>query len=85
MMNMENYFKEIKGIIDQLAKISLEMPEDLLLLLLLHSLPKEYQFFIKLFIGNDLLPSISNLKSKLLDEEMEIKMDVQQEVANNVL
>ncbi len=42
MMNMENYFKEIKGIIDQLAKISLEMPEDLLLLLLLHSLPKEY-------------------------------------------
>jgi hypothetical protein len=48
---------------------------NLLSLLLLQSLPKEYQLFRKSLAGNDLLPSFSNLKSKLLDEEMQIKMD----------
>jgi hypothetical protein len=33
-------------------------------------LTKVYQFFRKLFIGNDLLPSFSDLKSKLLNEKM---------------
>ncbi len=67
---MENYLKEIKGIIDQLATISIMIPKDLLSLLLFHSLPKDYQLLRKLLIGNDLFPSFSNLKSKLLDEEM---------------
>jgi hypothetical protein len=70
MMTMEDYLKEIKGIIDQLVTIPIAIPEDLLSLLLFHSLPKEYQLFRKLFIGNDLLPSFSNLKSKPINEEM---------------
>ncbi len=41
MMTMENYLKEIKGIIDQLTIISVTIPEDLLSLLLVHFLPKE--------------------------------------------
>ncbi len=57
-MTMENYFKEIKGIIDQSLIISIVIPEDVLSLLLIHSLPKEYQLFKKLFIGNDLLPFV---------------------------
>ncbi len=69
-MTMENYFKEIKGIIDQLATISIAILKDLLSLLLFHSLPTEYQLFRKLFTSNDLLPSFSDLESILLDEEM---------------
>jgi len=34
---MESYLKEIKGIIDQLATISISILEDLLSLVLLHS------------------------------------------------
>jgi len=62
MMTMENYLKETKGIIDQLTTISITILEDLLSLLLFHSLPTEYQHFKKLFSSNDLLPSflISN-------------------------
>jgi hypothetical protein len=57
MMTMENYPKEIKSIIDQLTTISITILEDLLSLLLFHSLPKEYQRFKKLLFSNDLLPS----------------------------
>ncbi len=70
MMTMENYLKEIKGIIDQLTTIFVTILQDLLSLLLVHSLRKEYQLFRKLLIGNDLLPSFSNFESKLLDEEI---------------
>jgi hypothetical protein len=69
-MTMENYLKEIKGIIDQLTTIFVTILQDLLSLLLVHSLRKEYQLFRKLLIGNDLLPSFSNFESKLLDEEI---------------
>nr|PNR57027.1 hypothetical protein PHYPA_004020 [Physcomitrium patens] len=60
---MENYLKEIKSIIDQLEVISVTIPDDFLSLLLLHSLLKEYQLFRKLLIGNDNLPTFSELVS----------------------
>ncbi len=74
-----------KSIIDQLATISIAILEDLLSLLLLHSLPKAYQPFRKLFTSSDLFPSFLDFESKLLDEEMQIKMDAKKEVVDDVL
>jgi hypothetical protein len=68
-----------------LTTIFVMILKDLLSLLLFHSLPKEYQLFRKLFTGNDLFPYFLDLESKLLNEEMQIKMDVKKEIASNVL
>jgi len=59
-----NYLKDVKSTID-LSKV-VTIFEDLLSLLLFHSLLKEYQLFKKLFIENDLLPPFTNLEFKLL-------------------
>jgi hypothetical protein len=42
IMTMENYLKNMKEIIDQLEMINVTIPEDLIMLLMLHSLAKEY-------------------------------------------
>ncbi|KAH9566881.1 hypothetical protein CY35_04G153200 [Sphagnum magellanicum] len=46
--------------------ISITIFDDLISLLLLHSLLKEYQLFRKLLTENDLLPPFTNLEFKLL-------------------
>lgn len=66
---------------DQLEAILVTLPEDLLSLLLLHSLPREYQpseSYLRVM-------TISLPSQKLLDEEMQIRMDTEKETSEEVL
>jgi hypothetical protein len=84
-MTMESYMKVMKETIDQLEVMQISVSEDLIVLLMLHSLPKEYQYFIRIQIGKDSLPTFNELESKLLDEEMQVKMDADKESAGEAL
>jgi hypothetical protein len=73
--SMEQYFTEVKDTMDQLEGIGVNIPEDLCILLLLNSLPREYQLFSRTQTGRDELPSFLELEARLLDEEMQLKLD----------
>ena len=45
---METCLKEMKEIIKQLETLQISIPEDLIVLLMLQSLPNEYQYFIQM-------------------------------------
>jgi hypothetical protein len=46
-MTMELYLKVMKETIDQLEVMQINIPEDLIVLLMLHSMPKEYQYITR--------------------------------------
>lgn len=52
--------------------MSVHIPEDLVILLLLQSLPKEYYFFKGELQSKDYLPTFIAIESKLLDDEMQV-------------
>jgi hypothetical protein len=66
-VSMEKYLTDVKNTIDQLENLLVNIPEELIVLVL-HSLPREYHFFKKTQTGKDLLPTFLELESKLLDE-----------------
>jgi hypothetical protein len=84
-MTMEQYLTEVKNTIDQLENMLVHIPEELIVLLVLHSLPKEYHFFKITQTGKDLLPTFLELESKLLDEEMQLSMDADREGESETL
>jgi hypothetical protein len=49
--SMEQYLIEVKDTMDQLEGMGVNIPEDLCILLLLNSLPREYQLFSRTQIG----------------------------------
>lgn len=55
--------------VDSLKSISIEMPDDLLCILLLCSLPDEMESFVVAIESRDQLPSFEQLKVKVLEEE----------------
>jgi hypothetical protein len=69
-MTMKAYLKFMKETIDQLEVMQINIPKGLIVLLILHSLPKEYQYFIRSQIGKNSLPTFDECDSKLLDEEI---------------
>ena len=78
---MEQYLKEAKDIIDQLHDNAGAVPMDMIILLLLQSLPKEYDLFKKSFqqAHHDSLPNFNELETRLLDEELQVKMQAEKE------
>jgi len=83
--SMERFLRDVKSNIDELESMNVALPEELTVLLLLGSLPKEYQVFTKALSGKDRLPSFCELESKLLDEELQVKMDVEKEAGSEAL
>ena len=57
-MTMEAYLKSMTKTIDYLEVIEIKIPEDLIVLFMLHSLPKEYHYFTCAQTGKDFLSSI---------------------------
>jgi hypothetical protein len=84
-MTMEQFLQEFKDTIDQLDVMDIKIPEDLIILMILHSLPREYQFFVHTQTGKDILPIFQQIEFKLLDEEMQVKMDAEKEGAGEAL
>lgn len=68
----ENFLPQLNEfctIIDELKSINIEMPEDLLSILLLCSLPEELESFVVAIESRDMLPKLDALKAKILEEE----------------
>jgi len=60
-----NAFTEV---VDKLCELNITMPDELLVLILLTSLPKSYEHFVVAMEVRDTLPTLSVLKTKLLEE-----------------
>jgi hypothetical protein len=65
--------------------INVTIPEDSTVLLMLHLLSKEYQYFMRAQIGKDFLPTFYELESKMLNKEIQVKMDAEKEAAGEAL
>lgn len=64
-----NQINEFCSIVDALSEINVRMPDDLVSILLLCSLPEELENFIVAIESRDVLPTLSQLKVKILEEE----------------
>jgi hypothetical protein len=80
---MEQYLKSYKETINQLEAIEVGIPEDLIVLLILNLLLHE--FFSRSQFGKNSLPSFDELESKLLDEELHVKIDAETEGIDEAL
>jgi len=83
--SMEQYLKDVKDTIDQLEEIQVTIPEDLVGLLLLHSLPREYKEFTRSQTSKYPFPTFVEIESRLLDEELQIKLDAEKDFAAEAL
>lgn len=54
---------------EQLTEAGINIPEDLLSIMLLSSLPEDFENFTVAIESRDVIPSVNNLKTKLLEEE----------------
>jgi hypothetical protein len=82
---IEQYLKSCKETTNQLEAMEVGIPKDLIVLFIFNSLPREYQFFSRSQTRKKSLPSFDELESKLLDEELQIKMDAETEGADEAL
>jgi hypothetical protein len=60
--------------------IEFEIPKELAILLDLNSLPKEYNILVKTLTNWETLPKFEEVKTSLLNEEMQLKMDERRDV-----
>lgn len=66
--NVVQYLNEFSEIYDKLKETGIEIQEELLAIMLMSSLPKEFDNFVIAMETRDTLPSLSILKQKLLEE-----------------
>lgn len=66
--DISQYVNKFEGIIEKLADAGINIQEELLVIILLSSLPQSFENFIVAMETRDLLPSFHSLKLKLLEE-----------------
>jgi len=66
--DMEKHIKDFSEVVHQLNEIAIDIPEEILSIILLSSLPNAYDNFVIAIEARDKLPSIETLKVKLLEE-----------------
>lgn len=66
--NMAEYLNAFSDVSEKLADVGIQIQEELLVIILLSSLEKEYENFVVAIETRDKLPSLSVLKLKLLEE-----------------
>jgi hypothetical protein len=57
-------------LLDQIHGIDFEIPNDLVILMELNFFPKQYNIRIKTLTSKENLPSLEELESKLINEEL---------------
>lgn len=67
-MTMAEYLNSFTEISEKLAEVGIEIAEELLAIILLSSLPKEYENFVIAIETRDALPTLDMLKVKLIEE-----------------
>lgn len=68
-ITMNTYINEFTSKAEQLTEVGIKIPDDLLSIMLLSSLPNEFENFSIAIESRDEIPNIDNLKVKLLEEE----------------
>ncbi|GBP89831.1 Retrovirus-related Pol polyprotein from transposon TNT 1-94 [Eumeta japonica] len=66
--SMSEHLRSFSEIVDKLAEVGIELHEELVTIILLSSLPAQYEQFVVAMETRDILPTIQNLKVKLLEE-----------------
>lgn len=66
---MTQYFNNFQYKVEQLEEVGLKVPDDLITIMLLSSLPAEYKNFAIAIESRDQLLNLENLKIKLIEEE----------------
>lgn len=66
--NVAIYLNNFTTIMDKLAEVDIELNQELVAIILLSSLPKEFENFVIAMETRDSLPSVDILKLKLLEE-----------------
>lgn len=66
--DMSRYLNEFTNVVEKLAEVEIELKDELVSIILLSSLPKQYEHFVVAMETRDSLPLLSNLKVKLLEE-----------------
>ncbi len=84
-INMDQYFKGVKEILDYLEGINFSIPTKVVVLLIFNSLPSQYNLFLKIMTTKDSLCIQEKLKSHLLNDELHIKIDGSNGTTKNVL
>ncbi|CAK9830520.1 Retrovirus-related Pol polyprotein from transposon TNT 1-94 [Anthophora retusa] len=68
-MSMTQYVNEFSSKAEQLEEVGIKLPEEVLSIMLISSLPPEYENFSVVIESRDEVPSLENLKIKLKEEE----------------
>ena len=68
-ISMTQYVSDFSYMAEQLTDTGIEIPEDLLSIMLLNSLPTEFENFSIAMESRDDIPKLENLKLKLIEEE----------------
>lgn len=66
--NMSEHINNFSSIVDKLGEAGIELNEELVTIILLSSLPTQYEQFVVAMETRDNLPSLQGLKVKLLEE-----------------
>lgn len=66
--NVQQHINNFFDLAEKIKELSIELQDELLAIILLSSLPSSYENFIIAIESRDQLPSIENLKVKLLEE-----------------
>lgn len=75
--SIKDHINEFYAVSEQLIEIGVIVPEEMLTIILLSSLPKSYDNFVVAIETRDTLPSLNALKVKLL-EEGERRQDIEE-------
>lgn len=67
--SMSSYISSFCDIIEKLEEAGIQIPNELLSIMILNSLPFEYENFCIAIESRDVIPSIEILKAKLIEEE----------------
>ncbi|XP_076391413.1 uncharacterized protein LOC143265128 [Megachile rotundata] len=67
--SMTQFINEFVNIVEQLEECELKLPENLLSIWLLNSLPHEYETLCIAIESREQMPSLEERKSKILEEE----------------
>lgn len=66
---MDSYFIHVREIADILAKVKLEILEDIIIYYILENIPEEYEVFRKIQIGGNSLLKFEEFEARLISKE----------------
>lgn len=70
--SMQQYLTEFSLTNSQLVESGVTIPDDLLKIMLMESLPREYESFVAAITARDAFPTMKVLKTKLLEKEAQL-------------